>query len=189
MRMRRYLRAGLKKRNQESGLTLIELLIAMLVLAAGLVGLMAIIVAAIAGNNRNKLDTTSTLLSQMVIEQLSNVPATVTRTIVVQDCNGASWNISTDSGGVGADTGAPVDSNRDIDFTSSYTTDGYSMRFVVCGAAGTSATYDVRWHIYQPNAYEKVVVVSTRLLGTGSLTGVEAISYSKPVQLKTVLGS
>jgi len=189
MKLNRYVKRAVNKRRGEAGLTLIELLIAMLVLAAGLVGLMAVIVAAIAGNNRNKLDTTSTLLSQMVIEQLSNVPATVTRTIVVKDCNGTSWNINTNAGGVGANTGAPVDSNRDIDFTTAYTTDGYSMRFVVCGAAGSFATYDVRWHIYQPATYEKVVVVSTRLLGTGKLTGTQAILYSKPITLKTVLGS
>src|SRR5712691_761492 len=81
--------------NREAGMTLIELLIAMLVLAVGLSGIMAMIVTALASNGRNRTDTNATLLSQMVIEQLANIPATTDKIFTVTDCAGTVWNINT----------------------------------------------------------------------------------------------
>lgn len=50
-------------RSSSSGMTLIELMIAMVVLAVGLIAIANVVAIAIANNNRNHMDTTSTMLS------------------------------------------------------------------------------------------------------------------------------
>src|SRR5712664_3305442 len=93
--MKKTINSRCRTHKREAGMTLIELLIAMLVLAIGLSGIMAMIVTALASNGRNRTDTTATLLSQMVIEQLANVPATSNTVFTITDCAGTVWNINT----------------------------------------------------------------------------------------------
>ena len=64
-------RMAVFKRHSERGISLIELMIAMLVLAVGLGALTTLFVASIATDNRNSKDTSATLLAQKVIEELS----------------------------------------------------------------------------------------------------------------------
>ena len=49
-------------RSNEAGLSLIELMIAMVIMTVGFMATMILISTAIATNNRNKLDTTATAL-------------------------------------------------------------------------------------------------------------------------------
>src|SRR3954453_23897955 len=88
-----------RARKHEAGMTLIELLIAMLVLAVGLSGIMSMIVTGLASNGRNRTDTTATLLSQMVIEQMANIPANTDAVFNVKDCGGNTFTINTAAGG------------------------------------------------------------------------------------------
>src|SRR4051794_38484182 len=74
-RMKAMLGSSKRARKSQQGMTLVELLIAMMVLAVGMSGVMTMVVAALASNGRNRTDTTATLVSQMVIEQMANVPA------------------------------------------------------------------------------------------------------------------
>src|SRR5437764_15334508 len=89
--------------NKESGLTLIELMIAMTVRAVGLAGIMAIVIAALYGNARNRTDTAATMISQLVIEQMADVSATTVPAPVLQvtDCASpaVTWRINTAVGG------------------------------------------------------------------------------------------
>src|SRR5579863_4304062 len=88
-----------KQLNHESGLTLIELMIAMTVLAVGLAGIMAIVIAALYGNARNRTDTGATLISQMVIEQMADMSSSANTVFQITDCTGVVWNVNTAAGG------------------------------------------------------------------------------------------
>src|SRR4051794_31894952 len=131
--------------NNETGMTLIELLIAMLVLSVGLSGIMAMVVTVLATNGRNRKDTSATLLSQMVIEQMANIPAAKDTVFKVTDCAGTVWNINTTApvgGSAGAETrgsdNVPIWVSSDINFNiaAAYGAapgDGYGMAYTSCG--------------------------------------------------------
>ena len=55
-------RPGRRVRPAEAGMSLIELMIAMIVLVVGMMGIMVMISTAITTNARNKMDTTATAL-------------------------------------------------------------------------------------------------------------------------------
>lgn len=173
-----------RRRAAESGLTFIELLMAMTLLTIGLSAIMGLIVMSMGSNNRNKKDTTAILLAQNVVELLANVPASIdNRTITLTDCAGTSWAITTAPGG------APlVSGTTDIDWTSSYATANYSMRYVTCGPTGQTTTYDVRWNIDHPggNTFLKRVTVSARQMGGTEKSS--AILFAPPVTIKTMVG-
>ena len=197
----------MKKRirmNKESGLTLIELMIAMVVLAVGLVGIMAIVVASLSGNSKARTDTGATMLAQMVIEQMADVPANANTTLTVTDCAGTVWNIKTADGtGIGnpalkTTSSFPAFVVGDIDFNTASTYgaapgNGYGMLYVACGTNGsTGLTYDVRWNVLSTGGgTTKRVVVAARIKGTAGTTagGANNIYFAIPAQLKTVLGS
>ncbi len=61
-----------------AGMSLLELMIACLVLVVGLLGGMILITTTIANNNRNKWDSTGTLLAQKTLEAIASVPANAT---------------------------------------------------------------------------------------------------------------
>jgi prepilin-type N-terminal cleavage/methylation domain-containing protein len=201
------MRIGRRKEslNNQSGLTLVELMIAMTVLAVGLAGIMAIVVAALYGNSRNRTDTAATLLSQMVIEQMADMSASTVPapTFQITDCAGVNWTVNTAGNPVGA--GAALKGNNgatwvsnDIDFNvaAAYGAapgNGYGMAYTACATNGSPGLiYDVRWNIMTTGGgFTKNVVVATRIRGTGATTagGANNIYFSIPVQLKTVLGS
>ena len=52
-------------------MSLIELMVAMVVLVVGMLALMLLVTTSISGNNRNKLDTTGTMLAQTVIDGIA----------------------------------------------------------------------------------------------------------------------
>jgi prepilin-type N-terminal cleavage/methylation domain-containing protein len=176
--------------NRQEGMTLVELLIAMLVLAVGLSGVMTMVVAALASNGRNRTDTTATLISQMVIEQMANIPANqAAAAFNITDCAGNVFAVNLAQGGAalrGANN-APFWVASDIDFTAASPGAGYSMLYVSCGInAGQAVIYDVRWNITSTNGgTTKTVTVATRAAGTTT----NLRYFSIPVQLKTILGA
>ena len=99
--------AHLRHRTQR-GMTIVELLIAMLVLAIGLGGVTILLTGAMASDNKNSRDTTATLLAQMVMEQISAQHVYITTPINITDCAGNSWTIATAPGAVGPGTARPI---------------------------------------------------------------------------------
>src|ERR1043166_8725741 len=71
---------------RQAGMGLIELMIAMFVLAVGLIGVLGMILAAMASNNRNQSDTGATFVAQFVIEQIGAAGAASSLTLT--DCSG-----------------------------------------------------------------------------------------------------
>jgi hypothetical protein len=159
---------------------MIELLIAMMVLAVGMMGSMILVRTAIVNNNRNKLDTTSTALAQMVLERIQSRPATVNTPFTITDCTGAVSTVDPTPGGAPNGAGAkiitssppPGQSLGDIDFTQDFAAVpvGYAMQYVTCGpapgtpgaAAGGQVTYEIRWNVTTMTGFTKLVTVSAR---------------------------
>ena len=173
------------KRRSEAGMMLIELLIAGAVLTVGMLSIMGLLMLAVGNNGRSKIDTSATMLTQAVLEQISaklagGGPGTLT------DCNGTgtTWTIDYSSGSGTA--GANVTGGT-IDFTQaqSNVTTGYYMNYVEC-IGNVQSTYDVRWNVQSlsgTNTY--LVTVGARPLG-----GLPArFAFSIPVTLRTYVGN
>jgi len=163
------------RRNREAGLTMIEVLFGAVVMTIGFMGLIGLVVTAIASNNRNKLDSTSTMLTQAVVEQI-NSTIIGTGTASISDCNGTTWNIATAVGGATLN-GANIDFSQ---ATSSVPT-GYQMDFAVCPVAQANH-YDVRWNVQQVTSDVYLITVGARLRGQGTTSNKY---FALPVTLRT----
>src|SRR5260370_33481913 len=78
---------------KERGMTLIELMIAMVVLLVGIVGSMALIAYAIGGNGRSRQQSNATVIAQMISEKISSQKAVLNNNLTVYDCTGTGTTI------------------------------------------------------------------------------------------------
>jgi prepilin-type N-terminal cleavage/methylation domain-containing protein len=166
-----------RNRRAERGMTLIELMIAMVVLLVGVVGSMALIAYAIGGNGRSKQQSNATVVAQMLSEKISSQKASTSTSLTVTDCAGTSNTVATAAGG------PTLNSSGEEDFSLAAVT-GYQMYFTDCGTSGRQMIYDVRWTITQPTTYTKLVVVSAKMKGAGS----DVKIFSLPVTIRTLVG-
>jgi Tfp pilus assembly protein PilV len=135
-----------KNRNPESGMTLIELMIASVVLIFGMLSIMGLLMLAIGNNGRSKIDSGATMLTQVVLEQVSaklagGGPGSITDN---SNCNntGTTWTIEDQPGGATLSGGK-------IDFTQAQApliANNYAMNYVDCNN-NVPMDYDVRWNI------------------------------------------
>jgi len=109
-----------KKWSKQSGTSLIELMIACLVLMIGVMGVVSLIPIAIAENGRNRQQSNSTVISQMVMEKLLSVPAGTATVLTISDCTPTAYNVNTTGGG------ASLLASGDVDFSAAAPA-GYSM--------------------------------------------------------------
>jgi len=184
-------------RRSQAGMTLIELMVAISILAVGMGALTNLLVLAIATDNRNSKDTSATLLAQMVVEQISAQHPNSNASISVTDCAGNTWTVATTGGaspnGAGANlvTSSTSAGYGGIDQTQAYSsiTANYSMKYVDCGGAGNTGvptTYDVRWNVMTIDAnYTRLVMASARPVNANALGGIQ---YALPVNLRAVSG-
>lgn len=176
-------------RPEQRGMTLIELMIALTVLVVGLLGTLTIMTIAVAANGRNRLDSSSSTMVQMVSEKITSIPANTTGTpalLTITDCNPAgspTADHSVNTAGTSSGAGAPLDSNGNVDFTQA-TVDGYSMTYYACGTSGRQVLYDVRWNIQTKTRYAKLITVSARMSGAGS----DLKYFATPVTVRTIMG-
>jgi Tfp pilus assembly protein PilV len=162
-------------------MTLIELMIAGVVLIVGFLGITVLITTAIAGNARNRHDSSGTMVAQMAMEQISSALANGKTSVSVSDCAGNNFTISAvaSSGGAGASL-----SGSSIDFTASQVTN-YSMYYVLCNATGRRATYDVRWNLQTLSTGPTLVTVAARPKGAST----DLRRFAVPVSLRTMVGN
>src|SRR3984885_8415001 len=184
-------------RRSQAGMTLIELMVAISILAVGMGALTNLLVLAIATDNRNSKDTSATLLAQMVVEQISAQHPNSNAAISVTDCAGNVWTVATTGGASPSGPGAHLVTSSTsagyggIDQTQAYSsiTATYSMKYVDCGGAGNTGvptTYDVRWNVMTIDAnYTRLVTASARPLNANALGGIQ---YALPVNLRAVSG-
>src|SRR5579864_2222061 len=161
----------------ERGMSLIELMIALVVLLVGVVGSMSLIGLSVGGNGRSRQQSNSTALVQMVAEKISSVKASTSPTLTITDCAGNGSTIATAVGG------SALTSSGVVDFTQSAVTN-YQMLFTDCATGGMQFTYDVRWNITQPTPYTKFLTVSAQKQNAGT----DMKFFSLPVTIRTLIG-
>lgn len=176
-----------KLRDRESGVSLIETMVASFILIAGSMGMIALVVASIATNNRNKMDSTQTMLAGSIMEQIHST-FSGNGTSALADCSGTIWTIDTtipNTGSVGS-----LLLGAAIDYTEANPPTGYHMDYVMrapCTSSGAmEGTYDVRWHLDQigsTNTY--MITVSAKLKNHGEGNQV----FAFPVTLRFMAGS
>src|SRR5438105_6065848 len=93
-----------KNRNPEAGMTLIELMIASVVLIFGMLSIMGLLMLAIGNNGRSKIDSGATMLSQVVLEQVSaklagGGPGSITDNSACGAGPGTTWVLNDQAGG------------------------------------------------------------------------------------------
>lgn len=181
-----------KARTRNSaGFTLLELLISVGFLAVGLLAVGLLITTALAGTNRNKLDSGGTLVAQRVMDTILATPTGTLPLPQIRDCNPAGNQLfNIDYRGTAAGSGATVvAASGNIDFnaeTNAAVPAGYKMLFVSCGAQGQQVTYDVRWRVQcfdgACTSQTRQVTVAARQIGaTGSLRWA-----TRPVTLRSI---
>jgi type II secretory pathway pseudopilin PulG len=181
-RMRRMMRTS---KSSQRGMSLIEMMIACVVLLVGVLAMAALMPLAIGTNSRNRQQSNSTIIAQMLMEKILSVPPGAP-TPTLSDCTGASTTITASGSATGS--GGTLLSTGDIDFSqtagSAGDPTGYYMLYTACGTNGRQSTYDVRWNIKSPSPYVELIVVSAKLQGSnGNLS-----LFSPAVTIRSMIG-
>jgi hypothetical protein len=175
-------------KNSQAGISMVEVLLASFLLVIGSLSMVGLIVASIATNNRNKIDSTQTMLANSVIEQIhSTIIGSATSSLT--DCAGTEHTIETDP-----DIGnSPLDGEK-IDFTEDVV-DGFHMDYVIntpCTEDGAlQGVYDIRWNV-QIVGEAAGTPTNTYLLTIGSQMknrGQGNMLFSAPVTLRVMSGN
>ncbi len=166
----------------------------MAVLAIGLGGLFSLLTASLYTNHRSSQDTSSTMVAEHVLEQISAQPANSVIALSLTDCAGTAWTINTQAHALGAGSGgsyggdgANLTSGGVIDWTQAYSSvpAGYAMRYVDCGSGGSQTVYDVRWDLITMSTYARMAIISARPSGSPANGG---LRYVMPANLRTIGG-
>ena len=195
---------------------MIETLMAAGILVIGSIGMLSLIVASIATNNRNKMDSTQTMLAQSILEQVASTftPNNGPGTSSLVDCAGNTWTIDTTTTS-STDTGAAV-SGANIDYSETNPPALWHMNYVMatscsptaaivascldttgmnytttatpCSATANTGlgTYDVRWHLTKMGSTQTYLITVSAKL-KGHGEGNEY--FSLPVTLRVMFGS
>jgi prepilin-type N-terminal cleavage/methylation domain-containing protein len=207
--LRRY---AFRRKRGDAGMTLIELMIAITVLAIALPASMLMILVGMQTNSRSKTDSTATILNQEIIEKFSTLKQYPKPTFVaIYDCglSGGTANVHNASLGQGAApagngatlytaaTAPSPDKVGDIDWTqpvstlATSTTPGYAMQYSACGGD----VYEVRWNVMKinssPNSRISLLTVSARprsaIAADSAAAQNRAILYARPVTLRALI--
>jgi prepilin-type N-terminal cleavage/methylation domain-containing protein len=183
----------------QSGMTMLELMIAITVLAIGMLGATGMILAGVQANSRNKNDTTAVVLDQEILEQFAtykNYPSN--GFVLVNDCGtGATAQhqasvVGVVGGSAGATTytapTAPLPANvGDINWTAAapaFATNlatGYAMNYLACNGD----LYEVRWNITEINSQLSELTVSSRQTAAANTRA--SILFAVPTSLHTLI--
>jgi prepilin-type N-terminal cleavage/methylation domain-containing protein len=181
----------IRKHRNQAGFTLIELMIAGVLLAVGVAAMSGLVGLAVKNNGHSRLDSTATMLNQAVVEQVSEAisfkaSCQGSGTLTITDCAGNPHTVDT------AGPGAPlITTNPDptkigyIDFSVPQdTTNGYEMDYAVCNG-NTKVYYDVRWNVQTisttSSSFTTLLTVGTRMQGGSAI-----INF--PINMRVMLG-
>ena len=168
------------------GFSLIELMIAMAVLAVGILGGIVVIAVATANDGRSKLHTTAAAMAQSTMERIIAIPAKAVGTDAqtkVTDCAGTTFTIETAVGGSPLITSGAFAGS--VDFTQP-PQPNYSMNYVMC-SAGANVPYDVRWRIDAgPTPSTQTITVSAK---PAVKNGAAAAQFTMPSTLRQLRGN
>lgn len=192
---------------RQSGMTLMELMVAIFLLALGMAATLPLLSMAVLGNNRSKIDTQAVLISQLVLEETADAAKTngtgsAAGSVVVTDCQN---NQIVDAGGspvtiyaygctASGGCGCPLKSGTaNIDWTAGSSSCGGSYAYYsTCGGPHSApVVYEVRWNIQPVNGLNdtEIVSVSARLKGSGAgQADTKMNQFTIPVTLHTLYG-
>src|SRR5262245_22266112 len=176
-----------KTENPQAGMSMVEVMVATMILLISSLGVIGLVWTAILMNNRNKVDSTQTMLAESIIEQV-NSTIIGSENSALTDCDGTTWKISTTPGGVAL-------SGPNVDFTEADQPDDYFMTYILrspCEAGGAfQASYDVRWHVDIVGAAE-FMPTNTYLVTVGAKregSKDSSIVDSAPINLRVMVGN
>jgi prepilin-type N-terminal cleavage/methylation domain-containing protein len=160
----------------QAGFSLLELTIAVSILAVGILGGMGVICAATATNGNSKINTSAAMVAQSTMEKiLAAGPAATTS---LTDCAGNSFPVNTALGGSAVTTGM----FSGVDYTQP-AVPNYSMLYITC----SGLNLDVRWRIDAgPTPSTQLITVSVKGLRSAANP---AAGLVRRFTLRTVRGS
>ena len=163
-----------RSKSNQTGFSLLEVMIAMMLLGIGLMGSIGMICVAAASNGGSKLNTTAATLAESTMEKIVAIPAGSSGNgahTSLADCKGNVFTIDSSQGGSADFRQPPVPD--------------YSMQYVVCNGA-QGVTYDVRWSVEAgPAPSTDVVTVSVR----STVSAGAAAVLARPITLRTLRGN
>lgn len=178
----------LKRKKSQAGMSMIEVMMATMILMVSSLGVVGLVWSSILLNNRNKVDSTQTMLAESIIEQV-NSTIIGTGSSALTDCDGTTWTIETTPGGAAL-------SGATIDFTETSPPTNYFMTYVLrspCTSDGApQARYDVRWHVEIVGEAEGkktntfLVTVGARREGN---TGSGGMAESAPINMRVMVAN
>ncbi len=197
--------------SSEAGVSLIELMIAMVVLSVGLLGSISLILLGMQNNSRGRTDTASTVLDQEILEKFSTLKTYPKPGgfINIYDCAATAANVHQASiapGVAPAGAGAAIYTASppaplatqvgDIDWTqaapalATSAAPGYDMTYRTCDGD----VYEVRWNIMEispnPNSRISLLTVSSRprsAVASAAASRNYAVLYANPTTLKALI--
>jgi Tfp pilus assembly protein PilV len=186
-----------RARRGESGMGLLELMIAMTVLTVGMMGSMIMILTGMQSNSRNKTDNQATILDQEILEEfatLKNYPKP--GYVTIYDCalsgGNADWHKASLGQAAGPNgNGATLSSVGDIDWTqpaptlATSTTQGYAMLYQTC----SGDIYEVRWNIMEvsPNPFSRISLLTVSSRETAAKGSPLGMLFAPPTTLRTLI--
>jgi prepilin-type N-terminal cleavage/methylation domain-containing protein len=168
-------------RAHSAGFSLIEVVLAIAVLAIGLLGGMVVFATAAASNGKSRLNTAGSELVESTMERVLAIPESALANAAqtsITDCGGNTFAINTTVGGSPL---VPFSFPAQIDFNQAAVA-GYSMLYSACSGTG-SVPFDVRWNVAAgptPNT-QYVTVSARRIAGPGA-------ALARPITLRTLRG-
>lgn len=187
----------------EKGMSIIELLVAMIVLIVGMLGSMIMVLTGMQSNSRSKNDTSAVVLNQEILEKfatLKNYPKTGTANIYDCALTGANLHLASLAQAANPGAGAilftaataPTPAQvGDVDWTqptpalATAATAGYAMQYRTCN----NDVYEVRWNVMEvsPNPTSRIslLTVSSRQLSAQSRGS--AVLFAVPTTLRTLI--
>jgi prepilin-type N-terminal cleavage/methylation domain-containing protein len=170
-----------RRDGKQGGFTLIEVLLAVIILVVGLVAVAQLVPASLTSNNGNRKDSVALVLAQRELDQMLDQPLKNTQftDVLGNVCN--LGNPATPN----AVAGSPVliiGNRPTIDFSAGQVA-GYSFNYVD-PEDGSRATYDVRWAVITtanagtPNS-KRFIIGARQVGGTGG--------FFQPLTLDTMV--
>lgn len=191
-----------RRRSGQSGMGLIELMIAMVVLMVGMLGSMIMVIAGMQSNTRNRNDTSAVVLDQEILEKfatLKNYPKTGTASIYDCALTGTNQHLAALAQAPAPGAGAvlftagtaptPVQVG-DVDWTqptpplATGAAQGYAMQYRTCN----NDLYEVRWNVMEvsPNPSSRISLLTVSSRQVSAANG-RATLFAPPTTLRTLI--
>jgi prepilin-type N-terminal cleavage/methylation domain-containing protein len=178
----------------ERGMTMLELLIAMAILAVGMTGAMGMILAGVQSDARNKNDTAAVVLDQQILELFgtyANYPKS--GQVSITDCStnaATNTHLASVVGAVAPGNGAALTATGDIDWTqpapalaTAANPPGYDMLYQTCNGD----TFEVRWNVTMIDGETNIAALTVSSRQVAAAGSRQAILFAVPTTLRTII--